>query len=310
MKKKLTIATRGSQLALWQAELVKNRLQALHSDLEIVLDIVKTQGDLILDQPLHEIGGKGLFIKEIEEHVLSGKADLAVHSIKDMQTELETGLILGACLEREDPSDLFLSFKYPTFEDLPQGATIGTGSLRRKAQILHRRSDLKIAPLRGNVDTRLRKLEEGEFDAVILASAGVRRLGLSAPHMQTLDPLSFIPAVGQGAIGIEIREDDYDLMELIEPLNHRETQLCVEAERSFLDRLQGDCKTPIAAHAYLIDDGVFLKIHGFVASLDGKNYVRHMLEGGATDSYLIGTRLADFLLMSGAGSILAMNEGR
>ena len=241
---KLVIATRGSRLALWQANHVKDSLEAVHPGLAVELNIIKTKGDIILDVPLAKVGGKGLFVKEIEEALLSGAADIAVHSMKDVPMELPEGLILGIVPEREDPTDLFLSVDYDSLENLPAGAVVGTSSLRRQAQVLAQRPDLEVVSLRGNVDTRLRKLTEGQFAAIIMATAGMKRLGLSVPKECPLAPPAFIPAVGQGALGIEFREDRKDLAEMLSFMEHRPTRICVEAERGLLAGLWELPNTP------------------------------------------------------------------
>jgi len=303
MRKHLIIATRGSQLALWQAGHVKSLLEAQDEQLRVSLNIIKTKGDIIQDVPLSKVGGKGLFVKEIEEALLEGRADLAVHSIKDVPMQLPAGLILGCVPPRENPTDCFLSMQYASVDALPQAAHVGTSSLRRQAQLLAWRPDLRISSLRGNVDTRLRKLAEGEYDAIILASAGLRRLGLSAPHMQALPQQDFIPAVGQGAIGIECREDDYDVLVRLASLEDRATRICVEAERAFLAGLEGGCQVPIAGHARLLDEET-IALEGLVAEVDGSRILRSVRQGHAADATLLGRSLADELLEQGGRAIL------
>ena len=303
--KKVTIATRGSQLALWQAEHIKSRLMAQYEGLEVELLILKTKGDIILDVPLAKVGGKGLFVKEIEEALLAGTADLAVHSMKDVPMVLPEGLTLGAVPEREICTDLFLSEKYAALEDLPQGAKLGTSSLRRQSQALALRPDLEVAMLRGNVETRLRKMKEGQYDAIILARAGVKRLGLGTSLQQDLTPPSFLPAVGQGALGIEIRDDRPEMRELVAFLDHSPTRLCVTAERAFLRRLDGGCQVPIAAHAVL--EGEELCLEALVADPLGKVVFRDTVRCAATleDADAAGQKLAEKLLADGADKILA-----
>ena len=303
--KKVVIATRGSQLALWQAEHIKSRLMAQHEGLEVELLILKTKGDIILDVPLAKVGGKGLFVKEIEEALLAGTADLAVHSMKDVPMVLPEGLTLGAVPEREICTDLFLSEKYASLEELPQGAKLGTSSLRRQSQSLALRPDLEVAMLRGNVETRLRKMKEGQYDAIILARAGVKRLGLGATLQQDLTPPSFLPAVGQGALGIEIRDDRPEMRELVAFLDHMPTRLCVTAERAFLRRLDGGCQVPIAAHAVL--DGEELVLEALVADPLGKVVFRDTVRCAATleEADAAGQKLAEKLLADGADKILA-----
>ena len=303
--KKVVIATRGSQLALWQAEHIKSRLMAQYEGLEVELLILKTKGDIILDVPLAKVGGKGLFVKEIEEALLAGTADLAVHSMKDVPMVLPEGLTLGAVPEREICTDLFLSEKYASLEELPQGAKLGTSSLRRQSQSLALRPDLEVAMLRGNVETRLRKMKEGQYDAIILARAGVKRLGLGATLQQDLTPPSFLPAVGQGALGIEIRDDRPEMHELVAFLDHTPTRLCVTAERAFLRRLDGGCQVPIAAHAVL--DGEELVLEALVADPLGKVVFRDTVRCAATleEADAAGQKLAEKLLADGADKILA-----
>lgn len=303
MRKSLVIATRGSQLALWQAEHVKSRLQALSPQLAVDLVIIKTKGDIIQDVPLAQVGGKGLFVKEIEEALLENRADLAVHSIKDVPMELPDGLILGCIPKREAPTDCMLSCKYADLDALPQGACVGTSSLRRQAQLLALRPDLRIESLRGNVDTRLRKLHEGVYDAIILASAGMNRLGLSAPCMHALDPQIFMPAVGQGAIGIECREDDYELFTLLAEIEDTPTRVCVEAERGFLAGLEGGCQVPIAGHARLEGEDAFV-LEGLVAEVDGSLILRETQRGHTSKARQVGLELADTLLARGGRTIL------
>ncbi len=301
--KKIVIATRGSQLALWQANHIKAELEALRPGLEVELLILKTKGDIILDVPLAKVGGKGLFVKEIEDALLNGQADLAVHSMKDVPMELPAGLLLGCVPRRESPRDLFLSHQWNNLDELPQGSTVGTSSLRRQAQLLAMRPDLKIVSLRGNVDTRLRKLAEGQFSAIILAEAGVKRLGLSAPMMTALEPLSFIPAVGQGALGIECRADRPDVLELLRPLEDRSARICVEAERGFLAGLEGGCQAPIAGHAVMTGADEF-SLEGLVCDLDGTGAVRMNAAGREDNARETGLALARKVLDAGGRSIM------
>lgn len=303
MRKSLVIATRGSQLALWQAEHVKGLLRSLDAELTVDLAVIKTKGDIIQDVPLAKVGGKGLFVKEIEEALLEGRADLAVHSIKDVPMELPSGLVLGCVPPREAPTDCLLSCRYADLAALPQGACVGTSSLRRQAQLLALRPDLRIESLRGNVDTRLRKLQEGVYDAIVLASAGLNRLGLGMPFMHALDPATFVPAVGQGAIGIECREDDYDLFTLLAQLEDTPTRICIEAERGFLAGLNGGCQVPIAGHARLENDETFV-LEGLVAEVDGSRILRQAQRGHTSLARQIGLELADALLAKGGRAIL------
>ncbi|MCH5277138.1 MAG: hydroxymethylbilane synthase [Desulfovibrionaceae bacterium] len=307
--KKIVIATRGSALALWQAGHIRARLKARAAcegrELTVELLVLKTRGDVILDVPLARVGGKGLFVKEIEEALLDGRADLAVHSMKDVPMQLPAGLILGAVPEREVHGDLFLSERWPSLDALPHGARLGTSSLRRQAQVLHLRPDLKIAMLRGNVETRLRKMREGQYDAIILASAGIRRLGLGAGYQEELGPPRFVSAVGQGALGVEMRADRDDVRELTAFLEHRPTRLCVMAERGLLAGLDGGCQVPIGGHASL--DGDTLSLAGMVAEPDGTVVLRRLARGVVTDDAgadALGRSLAEELLEAGARRIL------
>ncbi|SDW94648.1 hydroxymethylbilane synthase [Marinobacter mobilis] len=299
----LRIATRNSALALWQAEFIKAELERLHSHIKVELIGFKTQGDKILDVPLAKIGGKGLFVKELEEAMLDGRADLAVHSMKDVPMEFPQGLGLVAICEREDPTDAFVSNQYSSLDELPQGAVVGTASMRREAQLRAARPDLQIRTLRGNVNTRLAKLDAGEYDAIILASSGLKRLGFSARIRTQLSDALSLPAVGQGALGIECRLDDQELMDLLAPLNHPDSADRVRAERALNRRLEGGCQVPIAAYALLEDDTLWLR--GLVGSVDGKEIYR--VEGRAprAEGERLGKELAEDLLALGAGRILA-----
>jgi hydroxymethylbilane synthase len=311
-KKRVVIGTRGSRLALWQAEWVKSELERITPGLSVELNKIKTTGDKILDVPLAKVGGKGLFVKEIEEALLDGSADLAVHSMKDVPTDFPGGLYLPVICKREDPRDAFITArgqkKIKRFNDLPQGATIGTSSLRRSCQLLSRRPDLKISQLRGNLDTRLRKLDEGQFDAIILAAAGVKRLGWAERITEILSPETSLPAIGQGAIGIECRVNDEFINNLVAPLNHRETFTCVRAERALLKRLEGGCQVPIAAHARLIDGKIVMD--GLVGSVTGDRIVKGHIEGSSEDAEALGIALADDILSRGAKEILDEVYGR
>lgn len=306
--KKLVIATRGSKLALWQAEHIKSCIEGKHPGVSVELLVLKTRGDIILDVPLAKVGGKGLFVKEIEEALLDGRADLAVHSMKDVPMELPEGLVLGIIPEREEPSDTFLSVHHASLSALPHGATVGTSSLRRQSQLLALRPDLNVVSLRGNVDTRLRKLSEGQFDAIIMATAGMKRLGLSAPKSEVLGPPAFLPAVGQGALGIEFRADRADLHDLLAFLEHTPTRIRVEAERGFLAGLQGGCQVPIAGHAVMTGADTFT-LEGLVADLTGARVIRRTVTGKSTpdgaQARKIGLNLAAQLVADGAGDILA-----
>ncbi|WP_035360095.1 hydroxymethylbilane synthase [Acinetobacter calcoaceticus] len=300
--KTLKIATRQSPLALWQAEYIRARLQELHPDLTVELVKFVTQGDKILDTPLAKIGGKGLFVKELEAALLDRRADLAVHSMKDVPMALPEGLTLAVICEREDPLDAFVSNQFEKFADLPQGAKVGTSSLRRKSQILKQRPDLQIIDLRGNVGTRLGKLDDGQYDAIILASAGLKRLGLSERIRHCLTPDISLPAVGQGALGLECRAADNEVLSLIQPLLHQETDVCVRAERAFNAYLEGGCQVPIAGYATLQNGQIH--IEGRVGSADGQTLLRAELTDEASNAQQLGENLARNLLDQGAGELL------
>lgn len=302
MLSKLRIATRKSPLALWQAEFVKSRLLEIHDGLEVELVTMSTKGDKILDTPLAKIGGKGLFVKELETRMLEGDCDIAVHSMKDVPMEFPEGLFLPVICEREVPLDAFVSNTYEKFEDLPQGARVGTSSLRRKCQLLDLRPDLEIADLRGNVNTRLRKLDEGEFDAIILASAGLIRLEMADRIRSRIAPEVILPAVGQGAVGIECREGDPEVLDLIEPLNHHETSVRVRAERALNHRLEGGCQVPIGSYSILEGDQIYLR--GLVGAVDGSTIIRAETRGLQADGETLGIQVAEELLDNGAQEIL------
>jgi hydroxymethylbilane synthase len=308
----LRIATRGSALALWQAEHVRDRLRADDPALTVELVVLKTRGDKILDRALSEVGGKGLFVKEIEEAVLDGRADLAVHSMKDLTAEVPPELVIGAIPEREDPRDALVVSPRLSARDLaslPARARVGTSSLRRVCQLRALRPDLEIVPLRGNVDTRVRKLDEGELDAIVLACAGLKRLGHAARITAALSVEDSLPAIGQGALAIECRAADDATRARLAALDHRPTALAVLAERGFLARLEGDCKTPLGAHATLAG-GDRLQLDGLVGAVDGSAIVRGRLDGDAADGPAIGRALAEQLLARGADRILATNHAR
>lgn len=298
----IRIATRQSPLALWQAEHVAHRLRAAHPGLEIELVKMVTRGDKLLDAPLAKVGGKGLFVKELEQGMFDGIADLAVHSMKDVPAELPDGLHLAAILEREDPRDAFVSSRYARLADLPANARIGTSSLRRQCQLKLRLPGCETLNLRGNVGTRLDKLDSENFDAIILAAAGLIRLGLAHRITEYLAPETSLPAVGQGAIGIECRSDDERVNSLISVLHHEPTAIRVTAERAFNHRLNGGCQVPIAGHAELSGDR--LRLRGLVALPDGSEAVRGEIEGSTADAQTMGVALADDLLSRGADRIL------
>jgi hydroxymethylbilane synthase len=298
----VVIGTRGSKLALWQANWVKTSILRLHPDYSVELSVIKTKGDKILDVPLAKVGGKGLFVKEIEEALLDGRIDIAVHSMKDMPADIPAGLTIGAIPEREEPRDVLITRNGQALKDLPAGAKIGTSSLRRSAQLLHARPDLKIASLRGNLDTRLRKLESESLDAIVLAAAGVLRMGLADRISEVLDASVMLPAVGQGALCIEIRKDDPLLSPLTAQIDDSDTRQVVIGERSFLKRLEGGCQVPIAGHGRLGNNAYTLT--GLVCDVDGSRRIRASLTGPADQSEKIGVELAETLLSKGAGEIL------
>jgi hydroxymethylbilane synthase len=302
MAKPVVIGTRGSKLALWQAEWVRSALAQRFPGVAVELSIIKTQGDKILDVPLAKVGGKGLFVKEIEEALLHGRADLAVHSMKDMPSEIPAALVIGAVPEREIPTDVLIARGALTLRDLPAGSVIGTSSLRRAAQLRHLRPDLKILALRGNVETRIRKLDTDQLAAVVLAAAGVKRLGLEHRVTEHLDPERMLPAVGQGALCIEIREEDPRVGPMVAALDHPATRTVVSGERAFLKRLQGGCQVPIAGHGRL--DGGHFTLTGLVADVDGSTVIRHRLSGPAASAERIGIELAEILLSRGGDEIL------
>ncbi|WP_373973932.1 hydroxymethylbilane synthase [Chitinibacter sp. SCUT-21] len=300
--RKIVIATRESPLALWQANFVKNWLEMTYPAISVELLGMTTQGDRILDVTLNKIGGKGLFVKELEQALLDGRADLAVHSMKDVPMVLPEGFSIAAIGEREDPRDAFVSSKYAQLNDLPEGAIVGTASLRRESQLRMRYPHLTIKPLRGNVNTRLRKLDDGEFDAIILAAAGLKRLGLGDRIRCELAPEVSLPAPGQGALGLEIRSDRADLAALLAPFNHVATAAAVEAERSLSRRLNGSCQIPLAAYA-TNDDG-FLRLRGLIALPDGSKVVTAESNGSYAAADGLGRTVADLLCTEGARDIL------
>ncbi len=302
LNKIFRIATRQSPLALWQAQYVQQRLMAAHPGLQVELLPMVTKGDVILDTPLAKVGGKGLFVKELELAMLEDRADLAVHSMKDVPVDFPQGLGLVTICEREDPRDAFVSNRYHSIDELPQGAVVGTSSLRRQCQISARRPDLVIRSLRGNVGTRLGKLDAGEYDAIILAAAGLKRLGLEDRIRQAMPAEISLPAVGQGAVGIECRVDDAQLITLLQALNHDDTAVCVRAERAMNTRLEGGCQVPIGSFAVLEDDQLWLR--GLVGSPDGNQMVVGERRGPRDQAEQMGISLAEELLEGGARDIL------
>ncbi len=302
MNKTLKIATRKSPLALWQAEHVKARLEALYPALTVELIKMTTKGDQILNSPLSKIGGKGLFIKELEVGMMEGVADIAVHSMKDVPYEIPPGFELGAILERENPFDAFVSNQYNSIEDLPQGAKVGTCSMRRIVQLKDKRPDLEILDLRGNVNTRLKKLDDGEFDAIILACAGLIRLKFEDRIKQEIPAIDSLPAVGQGAVGIEIRENDTEILDLIKPLIDEQTTYRVSSERAMNARLEGGCSVPIAGYATISGDQINLT--GLVGNVESGVILKHQVTGNVSEAESLGISLADTLIEMGAKDIL------
>lgn len=298
----IRIATRKSALALWQAEYVRAELIRHHPQLNVELVPMSTQGDKILDTPLAKIGGKGLFVKELEQAILQGRADIAVHSMKDVPVDFPPGLMLHTICPRENPQDAFVSNQFCTLEQLPPGAVVGTSSLRRQCQLKALRPDLTVRDLRGNVNTRLAKLDNGEFAAIILAAAGLIRLGFEQRIASLLPIETSLPANGQGAVGIECRSDDNIVQQLLAPLEHSITRSCVLAERAMNRKLQGGCQVPIGAYAVIDNDTLWLR--GLVGSLDGSEIIRHQLQGPVAQAEQLGTALAEHLLAQGADRIL------
>ena len=298
----IRIGTRASQLALAQALWVRNRISNRYPDTKVEIVKIKTRGDRIIDRPLSSIGGKGLFVKEIEEALQRDDIDVAVHSLKDVPAEIPNNLHIGIIPEREDPHDVIISRNNIVLDLLPQRSFIGTSSLRRTAQLLHYRQDLNVIPLRGNLDTRLRKLHTEDLQAIVIAAAGLRRVGLSERITQSLPIGIMVPAIGQGALGLELRRDDHKVKSFLAFLDHYPTRIAIEAERSFLLELRGGCELPVGAHAML--DGKVVHLDALVASPDGKRVFRNSMEGLADEAGLIGARLARILLGSGAQQII------
>ncbi|MFT3732839.1 MAG: hydroxymethylbilane synthase [Hyphomicrobium sp.] len=304
----IRIGTRGSPLALAQAHEVKDRLIAAHgfSAEAVTVNVIKTTGDRVLDRPLSEIGGKGLFTKEIEEALLANEIDVAVHSMKDMQTVLPDGLVIGAVLPREDPRDAFISLRHRSFDGLPKGAVVGTSSLRRKAQVLHARPDLRVVDFRGNVQTRLRKLEDGVAEATFLAVAGLKRLGLQERITSPVSAEQMLPAVAQGVIGLEIRDGDETITPIVSALNDAKTAFAVAAERAFLARLEGSCRTPIAGHATI--DGTKVHFRGQLLSPDGAKCYDVARSGSVEDARALGLSAADEILGKADAALLVRSN--
>ena len=306
MDRPLIIATRKSPLALWQAYHVRDLLRHYHPELRVELLEMSTKGDKILDTPLAKVGGKGLFVKELELAMLDGRADIAVHSMKDVPMEFPEGLALTTILSREDPRDAFVSNHYAAISDLPEGAIVGTSSLRRQCQLAAERPDLLIKDLRGNVGTRLGKLDNGDYDAIILATAGLKRLEMPERIRSHISAETLLPAAGQGAVGIETRDSDLAIKQLLAPLNDQTTSLCVRAERAMNRRLMGGCQVPIGAYA--IQEGALLHIDGLVGATDGSVILRQQLSGSVDEPEALGIRLAEDLLDAGAQPLLDMAQ--
>ncbi len=302
MKKEVVIATRGSKLALWQAEYIKSEIENHHKDISCRLEIIKTMGDKILDVPLAKIGGKGLFVKEIETALLEKKADLAVHSMKDVPMELPAGLELFESPVCEEPNDAFLSIKYNSLNDLPKGARVGTSSLRRKLQLLELRPDLEVLDLRGNVQTRMQKLSDGIYDAIILAYAGLKRLEVTENIKEILPVEKMLPASCQGILGIEIRSDDNNIKEILSFIGHKDSYTRALCERAFLRKLQGGCQIPIGCHSVLNGDKIYVK--GIIYNLDGSKKIEKEYTGDRANPEQVGEKLAEMVLSSGGDEIL------
>jgi hydroxymethylbilane synthase len=303
MTRKFVIGTRGSDLALWQAEHVKSTLESEFPDRVFEKKIIRTTGDDQLDVALSKIGDKGLFTRQIEAELLSGSIDLAVHSLKDLQTEQPDGLVIGAVCKRETPNDIFVAKNGESIGDVRTGGRIATGSLRRRSQLLHFRPDLEIVEIRGNVPTRLRKFDESDLDGMVLAFAGVHRLGFDERISELIHFDIMLPAVGQGAVAVEVRDNDEEVLEVVRALEHRETRYSITAERSFLRTLEGGCQVPIGAYAGF--DSGQLTLQGFVGSLDGSTTFREQIVGGADEAEALGRRLAERLIAEGAADLLA-----
>lgn len=299
MKKKIVIGTRGSKLALVQSTYVMERLKKEHSELEVELKVIKTTGDKILNRPLNKIGGKALFIKEIEEALAAGEVDIAVHSMKDVPYTLPQGFILGAVLQREDPRDVLISAQYPSLDEIPADGVIGTSSLRRKVQLKEKYPHLKFVPLRGNIDSRIQRMQNGDFDGIILAAAGLHRLGWAEKITSYIDINDCIPAVGQGALAIEIREEDQEILQLIAPLHDSHDNICVKAERAFLQEVAGSCSLPVGAYAQIQKDTMCVK--AILGEEDTDRFFRREITGSAAEGEELGRILARELLANRRG---------
>lgn len=308
MRDSLVIGSRGSDLALWQTNFVKAQLENRFPKIKFEVRVISTTGDRLVDVALSKIGDKGLFTRQIEAELFSGEIDLAVHSLKDLQTDQPQGLMIGAVCERELPNDAFISSKFASIDELPAGARVATGSLRRKSQLLNLRPDLEIVEMRGNVPTRLRKFEEAGLDAMILAYAGLHRLGLDPQVRQVIPFKVMLPAVGQGAMAVEVRNDNADVQEIVSKIDHPPTRLCTTAERAFLRTLEGGCQVPIGAIAQLENGRIGLE--GMVGSLDGKTIFREGIDGDSEDAEQVGLRLAERLIEKGARELLEETRAR
>ena len=302
MRQTLRLATRGSKLALWQARFVQQQLTERYPDLNVELCVITTTGDRITDRPLADIGGKGLFIKELEHALLNNEADIAVHSMKDVPPEIPDAFTLAAILERDDVRDALVSRNNLTLQQLPQGATVGTSSVRRTAQLLHHRPDLLIAPLRGNMDTRLNKLDNGDYDAIVLAAAGLKRLGRADRISEYFAIETMLPSVAQGAIGIECRAEDAEIIALLQPLQHAETALCVHTERTVVRGLNGNCHSPIGVYARIESDTI--KLNALVASMDGREIIRSNVIGAVNAGEKIAEDMVANLKRRGSDQLL------
>jgi hydroxymethylbilane synthase len=312
LKRKFTIGTRGSQLALWQTGFVKSELEKRFPAAVFDVRVIKTTGDQILDTALSKIGDKGLFTRQIEIALLEGEIDLAVHSLKDLPTAQPDGLTIAAVSARELPNDVFIAKNYSSLDDLPENSTVATGSLRRRSQLLAYRPDLEIVEIRGNVPTRLEKFLASDFDAMILAYAGVHRLGLGAHIKQIVPTRILLPAVGQGVMAVESRENDAEISEMLKTINNDSVRVCIAAERAFLRTLEGGCQVPIAGHAILNEEDGEISLEGFVGDLHGKKIIRHSLRGAKNEAEILGRALAEKCLERGAAEILraARNEAQ
>lgn len=309
MSNLLRIGTRGSKLALWQANFVKQSLQKIFPELLVYLKIIKTSGDNFQDRSLSSIGGKGLFVKEIEEAILNGQVDIAVHSMKDVPVTIPRGLEIPTFLSREDPRDVLLSNGKVEFENLARSSVLGTGSLRRQVQIKKLRDDLELKPIRGNVDTRIKKLISGQYDALVLASAGIKRLGLKGEITQYFSTTDIIPSPGQGIIGIECRENDIEIKEMISNINDSNSMFCIGAERNFVAKMGGDCSLPLGCYCEIKDKNK-IQISGFVASVDGKDFIKDNISGSIEDNIKLSSQLAERIISNGGKKIIGSFDSK